>query len=164
MLKIEQATAEQIHDVALEMRARDFDEFRAANEADTREDMAALMVRKLGNREDILCASWRDEPICIGGFILIRPRVIALMLYATDEFPRIGLPLTRFIVRQMMPRLEKAGVHRFEAQSLAGYDQVHAWLKTLGLVQETGPLLNYGRNGEAFIQFAKVVHACPAGA
>lgn len=158
-MRIEPATAEQIHDVALEMRSRDFDEIGAVNEADTREDMAALLVQKLGNRDDILCASWRGEPVCIGGFILVRPRTIALMLYATDQFPRIGLPLTRFIVKQMMPRLEAAGVHRFEAQSLAGYDQVHAWLRTLGLDPETGPLLNYGRRGEAFVQFSKVLHA-----
>lgn len=163
-MRIDVATVEQIHDVALEMRPRDFDEFTALNVADTREDMAALLVHKLGNRDDILCASWRGEPVCIGGFIHIRPGTIALMLYATDQFPRIGLPLTRFIVREMMPRLEAAGIHRFEAQSLAGYDQVHAWLRTLGLEPETGPLLNYGRHGEAFVQFSKVLHARPLGA
>jgi hypothetical protein len=156
-MKIEPATEAEIHAVALAMRERDFEEISAVSFADTREELAASFAAQLKNRKDILCASWDGEPVCVGGFIEIRPRTISLALFATDDFPKIALGLTRFIRNQMIPRLVEAGVHRIEALSLAGYDGVHAWLRTVGLVQETGPLLNFGKNGETFLQFAKVI-------
>lgn len=157
-MRIEPPNADDVHTVALNMRARDFIEFRAVNEADTRDDMATLLTYKYANRSDVLCAFWNDLPVCIGGFIMVRPKTVGLMLYATDEFPNIGLPLTRFIVKRMFPSLIRAGVHRFEAQSLAGYTQVHDWLETLGLEKEIDAMHNYGRNKETFVQYAKVIN------
>ena len=164
-MKIERATRDEILHVARNMRQRDFDEIVALNFADTREGLAEALANKFADRDDILCASDRGVPICVGGFLECRPRTIMLLMFATDNFPYIGLGLTRFIRKQMFPRLIDAGVHRIEAISLAGYDEVHAWLRTLGLQPETGPLLNFGKNGEQFVQFSKVinVHAPDAG-
>ena len=158
MMRIEPASIDQIRDVALRMRARDFDEFRALNFADTREALAEALAARYAARDDILCASRDGEDICVGGFLEHRPRVVSLMLYATDSFPRIGYGLTRFILREMFPRLAAAGIHRIEAISLADYSAVHEWLRTLGLGAETPPLRNFGKNGESFVQFAKVAH------
>lgn len=163
-MKIDPATRDEVRHVALNMRERDFIEISALNFADTREELADAMVEKYANRNDILCASHKGLPICVGGFLECRPRTISLLMFATDQFPWIGFGLTRFIRKQMFPRLIEAGVHRIEAISLAGYDEVHAWLRTLGLEQETEPLRNFGKNGEAFVQFSKVVDVRPADA
>lgn len=163
MMKIEPARPEDIYDVAVSMRGRDFEEFTAVNPADSRKDLAHLLVRKYGGRPDILCAWWLGQPVCVGAFLEVRPRVISLMMFATQDFPRVGLGLTRFIKKQMFPRLIAAGVHRIEAISLDGYAEVHGWLRVLGLEQETEPMRNYGKRGESFVQFVKVIDESPAG-
>jgi hypothetical protein len=158
-MKIEPARPEDIYEVAVSMRDRDYEEISCLYPTDKRADLADALVRRYGNRPDILCAFWHNQPVRIGGFIEIRPRVISMMLFATADFPKIGLGITRFTTRQMMPRLEAAGVHRFEAASLAGYSEVHTWLGVLGLKPETAPLRNFGKNGESFIMFSKVIDA-----
>jgi hypothetical protein len=164
MMKIECAKPEDIYDIAVAMRGRDYEELSCLHPVETRVKLAMRLVQLYGGRTDILCGSWNGQPICIGGFIEARPRVVSMMLFATEDFFRIGLGITRFTVKTMMPRLEAAGVHRFEAASLAGYTEVHEWLVTLGLNAETEPLLNFGKNGEAFVMFSKVLHAGTARA
>jgi hypothetical protein len=163
-MKIERASREEVYQVALHMRERDFEEFSAIAPVDTRPELAALLAERYGGREDVLCGSLGGEPICIGGTIEGRPNVLTLLFFATDDFPKIGVSITRFIRNQLFPRYFVAGAHRIEAVSLAGYDHVHQWLRVIGLRPETGPMSGYGKRGEAFIQFSKVKDDCPAGA
>jgi hypothetical protein len=163
MMTIERATRQQIYEVTLGMRPRDYEEISALNFAADRQQLAEVMADRHMHNEDVLCCSWRGHPVCVGGFLLTRPNVISLMMFATSDFPKVGLGLTRFIKRQMFPRLERAGVHRIEALSLDGYDEIHAWLRVLGLEAETEPLRNFGKNGEAFRYFAKVNDVRPTG-
>ena len=163
-MQIEQATREDIFRVAVGMRQADYDEFSAVSFADDRAGLAQSLAERYGAHPDVLCASRDGEPICIGGFVMTRPNVVSLLFFATDDFPRIGLGITRFITRNWFPKLEAAGVHRFEAVSLSTHLAAHAWLGTLGLRPETGKLRNYGRGGEDFILFSKVVDARPSGA
>jgi len=156
MTKIEPASREDVHRVALDMRQGDFDEFSAVSFADDRAQLATLLADRYGGRHDVMCGWCAGRPACVGGLVQARPNVVSLLFFATDDFRRIGLGVTRFIVKQLFPRLEAAGVHRFEAVSLAAHNDAHMWLQTLGLRPETGPMLGYGRDGQAFIQFAKV--------
>lgn len=161
-MKIERATTEDVLAVASNMRDRDLEEFSAVMFADTREGLARLLAEHYGGREDVFCGA-DGHPICIGGSIETRPNVVTLVFFATDEFPRIALPITRFVRRELFPRYFAAGVHRIEAVSLATYSPIHEWLRTLGLSQETGPMLGYGKRGESFIQFSLVQNVRPAG-
>lgn len=158
-MKIDPATTEDVRRVASRMRDRDFDEFSAVTPCDTRQELADLLASRYGGRADVMCGAGDLGPICIGGTIEARPNVLTLLFFATDEFPTIALPATRFIRNNLFPRLFAAGVHRIEAVSLANYDQAHEWLRLLGLKPETGPLLGYGKRGEAFIQYSKVIAA-----
>lgn len=163
-MRIDAADPGQIHDVAMRMRDRDFDEFSSISHADTREKLAEILTSTYGGRDDVMCGSLDGKPICIGGTILGRPGVVSLLFFATDDFPSIALPITRFIRRGLFPRYEAAGVHRIEAVAMHTHTETHAWLKSLGLKAETGPLAGYGKNGEAFVQFSKVSDVRPAGA
>lgn len=162
-MEIDRATKEQVYRVALKMRARDFEEFIAVSPLDDIESLAAALAERYGDRDDVLCGSLDGEPICIGGTIEAWPGVINLLFFATDDFPKIGLSITRFIRKELFPRYFEAGIHRIQAISLDGYEQVHAWLRAIGLQRETEPMPGYGKNGEAYIQFAKVRHASTSG-
>ena len=147
------------------MRERDFAEFSAVSFAEGRADLADSMAARYGNSPAIHIGVTDDgEPACVGGTIMARPNVVTLLSFATDRFPEIALPATRYIKKQLLPRLIEAGVHRIEAVSIAGYTDTHAWLETLGLTRETGPLYGYGKNGEAFIQFSWSSDVRPFGA
>ncbi len=162
-MKINEPSPETVRFVALNMRDRDFEEFAAVSFAENREQLARDIAERYGTRNDVMVAGLDGEPICVGATVMARPNVVTLLFFATDRFPEIALPITRFIKKQLFPRLVKTGVHRIEAVSIAGYDQTQNWLRTLGLARETEPMHGYGKNGEAFIQFAWSKDADPSG-
>lgn len=161
MMKIEHATPIDICFVARQMRERDFAEFSALSAVTTREELVNVLVARLANHKHTLCASTEAGPVAIGAAIEARPKVLSLLFFATDEFPVIADQLTRFIKQRLFPPLVAAGIHRIETVSLDGYTQARRWLGVLGLEPETRPLLNYGKNGEAFVQFSWVKDVRP---
>ena len=163
-MRIEPATAADVYEVALDMRERDFRELTALMPTDAREAVAKTLALQYGDRGDILAVFSGENPICIGATIETRPNVVTALFFATDRFHEVAVPLTRFIRRELFPRLKTAGVHRIEAASLLEYTQMHRWLKVLGLEQETGPMAGYGKRGESFVQFAWSSYAGTAGA
>lgn len=157
-MKIDVAAPGDIRAVALAMRDRDVAEFSAISFADTREELAVALESRYEGNPSVMCARWKDQPACIGGAIETRPGVVSLLFFATDDFPRLALPMTRWLRNELFPRLlGEGGVHRIEAIALDGRKDVRAWLYTLGLQPETGPLFGYGKRGEPFIMFSKVV-------
>lgn len=163
-MKVDFATNDQIRYVAQNMRQRDFEEFRAISHFDTRQQIAEALVVKYAPLRSVLCASDDQGPIAIGGIVGIRPGTSGGLFYATDRFPAVILPATRWIRRYMFPQLAREGIHRLEVISLAAYPEMHRWLRTLGFEAETGPMKNFGRDGEPFIQFARILDARKARA
>ena len=160
---VEPATQEDVYRVALAMRERDFAEMSAVARVDVRKHLATQLSARYGNRPDILCGKVDGEPVCIGGTIEAWPNVMSLLFFATDDFPKIGLTITRFIKKELFPRYFEAGVHRIQAISLDGYVEVHDWLRSLGL-EEEAVFPAYGKGGETFLQFAAVRDVRPSGA
>lgn len=160
-MRVDQASAEDIEHVALHMRERDYREFAALSFVEGRERMAQELVNRYAGRDGVLCGS-KDGPIWVGMSMVTRPGVMTLGLFATDRFPAVGLATTRFVCN-LLDRYEESGIHRIEAVSMEGYRMAHRWLRTIGLQRETEPMRGYGRNGEAFIQFARVKDAGAIG-
>lgn len=155
-MKIEPACRDDVYTVALAMRDRDHEEFSAVSWSHSRETLAEDLANRYGQHPDVMCGFYKDEPVCIGALIESRPNVQSLLFFATDTFTRVAFPVTRFIKRELFPRMEDAGVHRFEAVSLASSADTHAWLRVLGMEQEGPPMRGYGKRGESYVQFAKV--------
>lgn len=153
-MRIDPAGPAGIYEVAMRMRERDFEEISALMSADTREAVAEALTERYGGRDDILAVSKAGEAVCIGALVETRPNVVSALFFATERFPEVALPLTRFIRRELFPRFKAAGIHRIEASSLCDYRQMHRWLRVLGLSQETPPLAGFGKRGESFVQFA----------
>lgn len=160
---IKRAGPYAVADVARRMRARDFIEFTAVYPVATREQLAEKLVENYGRRDDVICA-WRSGvPVAIGGLIETAPGVASLLFYATDDLPKIGLRLTRFIRYTLFPAWFRGGFDTIQCASLAGYGPVHKWLRVLGLV-ERGRMCGAGVNGEDFVVFSKVRDVRPTGA
>lgn len=76
--------------------------------------------------------------------------------FGTDQFAKLGLPLTRFVKQHMLPTLfGDLGAKRLEADSLATHTDAHRWMEALGAHRESVKK-SYGRNGETYFGFAFV--------
>ena len=88
-------------------------------------------------------------PIAAFGCAPMWSGVWSMWLFATDEFGRIGISVTRLVVRSIIPMMVQAGAHRLEARSMEGHTNAQAWLEVIGASRE-GTLRGYGRDGQDF--------------
>ena len=97
--------------------------------------------------------SWvagRDAlPIAAFGCAPMWNGVWSLWLFATDDFGRIGISVTRLVVKSIIPMMVQAGAHRLEARSMEGHTNAQAWLEMIGASREA-TLRGYGRDGQDF--------------
>lgn len=91
----------------------------------------------------------KEMPIAAIGALPIFPGAWSVWMFATDEFPRISLSLTRFALRCMFPALKKTGARRLECRTLASHSHARRWIEFLGGYKEVD-LPGYGKNGEDF--------------
>lgn len=150
--------------VARRMRDHDFEEISALSSYKTRDEIATHFGVNYGHHPDVIVFFDDKEPVAVGALVQGRPNVATCLFFATDGFTAIGADATRFVRQRLFPGYRQKGIHRIEAISIAGYDDMHRWLGALGLKKEAD-LAGYGCNGEAFVQFSWVAkHVRPAGA
>lgn len=149
------ALPEEIYEVAMNMRQRDYDEILCVTWADEREELAEYLMFALKDHENVYAFGDSDDAVGIVSYLPLRPGVWHLGLFATDNFQKVGSFLTRCVIRDIIPALDRGNAHRVEAQSIEGYDQVHRWLEFIGLKKESD-LPGFGRNGENFVNFTYV--------
>jgi hypothetical protein len=156
MIVEEAPEASIIRHVAANMRDRDLEEIRAVLWADERDEIAEYLADVYAGSVTALAFGTKEAgPIAILSWTPIRPRVWAMGLFATEAFDTIGRGVTRTAIHDIVPALSRAGAHRVFAQSMEGYDTVHAWLRFLGMTEEH-PLPKFGKRGETFREFAYV--------
>lgn len=162
-MRIDYATADDIRTVALAMRQPDFDEFVALAQTDDRIELADVLAARYAGRPDVMVAFWEAQPVAVGGLVENRPHVLTALFFATDAFPQIALEVS-YTVARMLRDIKASDVHRIEAVSLVGHDEAHRWIRHFGLQPEGSPMRGYGKNGEAYQQFAWVKDACAPSA
>jgi hypothetical protein len=140
------ASFEDALSVASKMRAADRRELGATQWSDDFDEFIAHAT--VGCAPTAWCAH-RLCPIGIVGAAPKHPNTWQVFMYATDDFPLVGLCMTRFIVRAMIPALVAAGARRAECYSIEGHTEAHRWLELLGATREA-TLREYGRGGEDF--------------
>jgi hypothetical protein len=113
-------------------------------------DPAALAANALQLGPIAWVSGLGDTPIAAFGCAQMWPGMFSMWLFATDDFGRIGISMTKLIVRSIVPMLFEAGAHRLEARSMEGHDDAQRWLEVIGAKREGGPLKSFGRNGEDF--------------
>lgn len=162
-MEIDTASLDQVFDVALTMRDSDYAEFSAVSHTRTRGELAEELAMRFATRRQVMCAKKDGKPVAIFDTLELRPRVLTLMFFATADFPKIAIDMTRFVTKRLFPPQVAAGVHRIECVSMEGHSEAHRWIEILGLKREGGPLLKFGKNGETFYQFSWVADVRPSG-
>lgn len=93
------------------------------------------------------------DPVAVLTMLRETPRSLQVGMLATDEFPRIAVPVTRYVRRIVDPLVRKAGFTRMECRCWSEHHDARRWLQICGAKQEA-EIPGYGANGETFIQFA----------
>jgi RimJ/RimL family protein N-acetyltransferase len=120
----------------------------------TAEHAAAIMLAPC--LDEVRCAVLAPdgEPVAALGMASFWPGCWQAWLLATDRWSetwRLGV----HAVRAVLADAEARGMRRAECRSMAGHDDAHALLRWLGFAPE-GLHPGMGRDGEAFITFARV--------
>lgn len=153
--RIDHALDEDVRFVAANMRQDDVDEFLAVSTARDRNELAEVLLDRYGGHPAAIVFRDGATPVGIGAGIEVRPNVITLMFFATDQFRAVAIDTARFVTRELFPRYRAAGVHRIEAVSIEGHTSAHRWIELVGLRREA-ILPGFGRGGETYHQFAWV--------
>lgn len=137
--------------VAANMRAADAAEILATRWTDDPMEIVAD-AEKLG---PLAWAVGLDGcPIACVGALEKWPGVWQVWMFATDDFDKIGLRLTRFVRRVIIPAVVAAGGHRAQAFSAESHTVAHKWLEVLGATREGPGSPGFGKNRETFYTYA----------
>lgn len=113
-----------------------------------------LVVRDVMAMSNFAWVGWLDsKPHAVFGGGEVRPGVWSMFAFATDEFPRLALGLTRFAKRSVLPMVfGRLGAHRLQCESHESHTSAHKWLELLGAHRES-ILKGYGKDGSNYHQF-----------
>jgi len=132
--------------IARRMRALDAEEILPLIWSGRPEDLAAMSC-SAGWFSTV--ALYDGKPVAAYGASLSRPQFYRVWMFATDDWPRVALTVTRDIRQRMMPAILETGAVRADCWSMAGHDVAHRWLEMLGAVREAS-LEDYGPTRRAF--------------
>ncbi len=150
-MRVRPLTTEALRFVLANMRAADRGEIGMLRHASGAEALQAELEVVL---QPPLGAGWSfhlddGTPVAIGGGYEKHPGVAFIFLVATDDLPKLRVPIAKWARRVIPFAFKKMPIHRFETTSFAGRRDAHRWLRFLGAEREA-VLSRYGRNGEDF--------------
>ena len=138
--------------VCRNLRPADIREIEATRYGDLDPDELAMeIIRSWSITGNAWLVYHNDKPVAIFGATNPWPGMWSAFMLATPDFPKIALPLTKFVKRVFIPHM-KLKANRVEARSIDGHGEAHRWLGALGATVE-GRLKGYGRDGEDFLVF-----------
>lgn len=153
-MKLNTSTPGDIYYVALKMRDRDFEEIAALRPISEREPLARALAVQYGSGAGVYTV--RDDdgvPVAVLGLLQAVPGVVSLLFFATDEFDKVKVAFTKFVIQKLRVALFNEGVRRIQCLSIDKYDVMHRWLRAVGM-QKEAVHEQYGKNGETFFMFS----------
>lgn len=153
---VRDATDIDLREIATAMREADRREIFAHRWSDEIEDFLQdfAAARPAFLAVKALCAAEFD-PIAIVGAFRRAPTIASVVMFATDRFPEIALPATRWVRRTGLPAYVDPWCRRAQCEAWVENVASLAWLQTLGFRRE-GVLRAYGKNGEDYVQYARL--------
>jgi hypothetical protein len=132
--------------IANHMRARDLMEIFATRWEEPAPKTLEAFAREVCRTASFMFIFGRDRPIAVVGAVQSWPGTYSVFAFATDEFPRVVLSISRFVRLTMIPMLVRHGARRAQAVSHAKHTSAHRWLRILGAEHES-TLTAFGKDG-----------------
>ncbi|MGB8275592.1 MAG: hypothetical protein WCF16_10035, partial [Alphaproteobacteria bacterium] len=147
---IEPLSSSAVLHVAANMRAEDRREIDACRWVFDPEQIAreTFALARFG------CVAHADGvPVAVVAAVEYWPGFYTVGMFATDDWPKVALSLTRWARARMSAQLLAAGANRMECRVVQGHETAMRWLESLGAAREAA-LSDCGRNRESFFLYA----------
>jgi hypothetical protein len=131
-VEIARATYAEIVYVARRMRALDAEEIYPHLWHPTPEDLSAYCAQT----KISFVALMDGTPVVAFGANERFPKVWAVWMFATDDWPKVALSVTKFVRRQMLVEIDRYDPVRLDCWSMDGHDTAHQWLEAFGFIRE----------------------------
>lgn len=143
-----------IDHVCRNLRSFDEEEALAVMGGGSVDQLAAYFIGcAMSASEFVIVSTDWEEPIALVSVLPSWPGLGAAQMVATDRFDEIVMDLTRYIRRELIPRLLAGGMRRVEARAMQKAELNCRWLKALGASVE-GECPMFGKDGQTYVQFA----------
>lgn len=141
---------ESVLHVVRNMRARDKEEIYNLRW----EPNPFVIMNEVMAQSNFAWVAWLDDkPAAVFGGAPLHPGVWSMFAFATDEFPRLALGLTRFAVKTVIPTLfGEMGAHRLQCDSHEKHIDAHRWLARMGASKESVKK-SFGQDGADYFTF-----------
>lgn len=153
---IASARFEDVLYIAANLRAADRVELAA-----TRADMDAVrLTEDAVSRATHAAVAFDREgrPALVLGVSPVHRGVVTVWGFGTERYRDVGVEMTRFAKRVIIPAVIASGVHRAQCLVHPGNRASQRWLAALGFEPEA-TLAGFGSGGEDMILYARVVDA-----
>ena len=132
LVEIEDAQYATVVYIARHMRTLDAEEIYPHMWSPTPENLAMMSCRS-----NLKYVALKDgKPVAAWGASERLPDVWQCWMFATDDWMRVALAVTRHINKVVRPAVIEAGATRLDCWSMEGHDVAHRWLEMLGAVRE----------------------------
>lgn len=117
----------------------------------------ARVTMEIMTRPEMTWVAWHAGlPAVVLGGVETCPGVWSIHCFGTDAWPKLALPLTRFVRKSMLPLLfDQFKAHRLEADSIETHVEAHRWMELCSATRE-GVKRKRGRHGEDYFTYAIV--------
>ncbi len=137
--------------IAANMREADKSEIFATRWDDSPMELAKQGMMPLV-RQFAFVAKLKGVPVAAIGAFPAHPLMWNVWMFATDEFPKIGLPFTRWVKKIFVPTMHK-NARRAECRSECSHHYAHRWMEAIGGKKEA-TLSRYGKQGQDYYIYA----------
>ena len=132
--------------IARNMRKMDQEEILPLMFSGSAENLAAGTIAAGGIST---VALFGEQPVAVFGAKERRPRFWNVFRFATEQWPRVALAVTKNILRVIRPQMIESGAVRADCWSIDGHTDAHRWLELLGAVREA-TLADYGPTRKSY--------------
>ena len=141
--------------VCQRMRQDDFNEFKATQKAQTKEEIIRQLLTQ--NGEHYTICNKKGIPVLVGGTFYENPGVATIWLVATDEISKKDWWVTtKFIKGLMNLMLDNKVCHRIQASSIGWRTVAQNWLQFKLDLEFEGKLKGFCKNGYDLFMYGKV--------
>ena len=132
--------------IARNMRDQDAEEILPLVPGQSAENLAYMTLASGGIST---VALWKGQPVAAFGACEAQPQFWKVWMFATDNWPRVALSVTKNILRVIRSEMIDSGAVRADCWSIEGHTTAHCWLEMLGAVREA-TLEDYGPTRKRF--------------
>ncbi len=119
----------------------------------TAETSTIPTLRRLSESKPLGAAfEWRGALVAIAGAVEVHPGVASTFMYATDDFRKVVLEVSRFFKKTLFPLLKVPfGFHRVHSLGPANDPGGIRWKEDILGAWPEAHLEKFGKNGEDFV-------------